>query len=481
MKIRYGLVLAAAFGFGLTGCASGGGGGGGGGNGPTGLAAAMSELSGEEGVPPSETENTNQAQDLLESAEDAEGSEAERLYQNALNAAQAEIDADPENPLGHRLAALAHLGLENYQQAGEHFDRAGELYPLYEMEDVQLREEMWIELYNQGMPLINEGNYEAAAEVFEDANAVYPHRPEAFITLGQLYGQMRRHEDALENLERGVEIVEDADPEELGEETMAAWQDLTSNVPLLRAQILSDAGRFEEAAEIFARLREENPSDVSIAMNLAATRLQTGDEAAAFAIYDEMLEDPALDLGPVQYYQVGVGFYQGSAYERATESFEEAVSANPMDRDGLEMWTRSLQLDSAYTEIPPVAERWAELDPNSQAALLIHAQALNQQGDGAAAGQLVEQIDQLEVTVGELQMLRFNQGGARVTGTVANQQLEAGTQVTLTFTFYTTAGDPMGTVTETISVGEPEMSELFEVEFQSTEQVGGYGYELSVG
>lgn len=479
MKIRYGLVLAAAFGFGLTGCASGGGGGGGGG-GATGVAAAMAELTGEEeGVPPSETENTDQAQNLLESAEDADGAEAQQLYENALTAAQAEIEADPENPLGHRLAALASLGLEDYQTAGEHFERAGELYPLYEAEDVQLREETWIELYNQGMPLINEGDYEAATEVFEDANAMYPDRPEAFITLGQLYAQLGDSERSLENLERGVEIVENADPEVLGEETMEAWQDLASEVPLLRAQILTDLGRFEEAAEVFAQLREENPDDVSIAMNLAATQMQMGEEAAAFETYEELLDNPS--IGPVEYYQIGVGFYQGSDYERAADAFEQGVNNNPMDRDGIEMWARSLQLDSAQTEIPPVAERWSELDPNNQNALLIHAQALNEEGDGQGAGQLVDRIDELEVTVDELQMLRFNEGGARVTGTVANQLLDPGTEVTLTFTFYTVDGDPMGTVSQTISVGEPEMSEMFEVEFDSTEQVGGYGYELSVG
>ncbi|MEX2472701.1 MAG: hypothetical protein WEA34_11000, partial [Gemmatimonadota bacterium] len=157
MKIRYGLVLAAALGLGLTGCASGGGGGGGGGGDVAGMIA---EASGNEGVPPRETENTDQARELIESAEDA-GSPAAAapLYSQALAAAEAEIAASPDNPLGHRLAAIASLGLENYQEAGAFFDRAGELYPLYEFQDAGMREQTWIDLYNQAMPLIGEAEY----------------------------------------------------------------------------------------------------------------------------------------------------------------------------------------------------------------------------------------------------------------------------------------------------------------------------------
>ena len=93
------------------------------------------------------------------------------------------------------------------------------------------------------------------------------------------------------------------------------------------------------------------------------------------------------------------------------------------ERDALEMWARSLQIDSAYAAVPDVAERWIELDPNSQNALLIYAQSVNQTGNSQLAGELVQRIDALDVTVDELQMQRYGSGGARVTGTVANQDV----------------------------------------------------------
>lgn len=477
MKIRYGLVLAAAFGLGLAGCASGGGGGGGGG----GVAGMIAEASGaDEGVPPSESPNTEQARELIESAEEAGSpAAAEPLYTQALAAAEAEVAANPRNPLGHRLAALASMGLGNYQEAGAYFDRAGELYPLYEFQDAQLREQAWIDLYNEAMPLINQQEYEEAVTYLDDANAVFSGRPEAFITAGQIYAQLREHDQALENLDAAQEIIENASEEDLDAETLASWREQGAELPLLRAQVLSDAGRFEEAAAVFTEILDENPGDIQMAMNLAATQMQSGDEAGAMEIYGRLLNDPA--VGPTDLYRIGIGFYQGADYERAAEAFGRAAEANRMDRDALEMWARSLQIDSVYAAVPDVAERWIELDPNSQNALLIYAQSANQLGDGQTAGELVQRIEALEVTVDELQMRRYPSGGAQVTGTVSNQDLSAGTSVTLTFTFYSIDGAQLGTVDHTVSVGEQGMSELFQIEFDSAQQVGGYGYTLSVG
>jgi hypothetical protein len=87
----------------------------------------------------------------------------------------------------------------------------------------------------------------------------------------------------------------------------------------------------------------------------------------------------------------------------------------------------------------------------------------------------------MDVSVDELQMQRYGSGGARVTGTVNNQNLSEGTAVTLTFTFYDFNGTPLGTVEHALQVGSPEVSDLFEVEFESSEQVGGYGYDLTIG
>jgi tetratricopeptide (TPR) repeat protein len=474
MKIRFGLVLALALGFG--GCASGGGGG-------AAAPVARPTASGgqilAQGERPRQTENTRAAQRHLDAGDKAEDpAEARMHYEQALTSAEAAIAEDDRNPLGHRQAALANLALENYEAAGKEFDRASELRPLYELEDAGIRERAWIDLYQRAVPLVNQAAYEEATGLFEDANAIYAERPEAMITLGQLYAQLREHDKALENLDRAVAIINSDKALEMDSATVALWQEQAEGIPILRAQVLADAGRFEEAVAAFRAIVEANPDDMMAQRNLATILVEMGNTDEAFAVYDELVKRP--DLSPGDLYTIGVGFYQGNDYGRAAATFAQSAAKNVKDRDALEMWARSLQLDSAYTEIPAVTERWIELDPNNQNAYLIEAQAVNVNGDEDRAREMIAAIEDLRAGVSDLQIRRDPDGGARVTGSVVNKKLNQGDQVTLTFTFYSEVGDPVGTVTKSVTVGAEGMSEVFSVDFASTEKVGGYGYELTV-
>lgn len=480
MKIRFGLVLAMIVLFGATGCASGGGGGGDTTGGMTGGGGAA--LGG--GERPRDTEDTRAAERAIEAAEDAaeSGDEAgaRAQYQQALTSAEAAIAADPTNPLAHRLAALATMGVEDYVAAGQHFDRAGELYPLYALEDERLREQTWIELYNEAAPLISQGDYEGAAERFRQADAIYAGRPEAMVTLGQIYAQLRRHDEAIEYMDKAIEFVESSEKlAEVDSTTASEWQQSVAELPELRAQVLADAGRFEEAAEAYRALSATDPTNLDYTRGLATVLMQMGNEAEALQVYADLLERPGLSAN--DYYGIGVGFYQGSDYVRAAQAFEGAAEARPQDRDALELWARSLQLDSAFAEVPPVARRWAELDPNSQNVYLILAQAANALGDQATTQEAIRNVDALDVNVDQLQLRRDPDGGGTVSGVVINKTLDEGAPVTLRFTFYGEGGSPIGTVTETVQVGATGMSEVFQVDFDSAQQIAGYGYELATG
>jgi tetratricopeptide (TPR) repeat protein len=474
MKIRSGLVLAMAVLFGATGCASSGGGGG-----PVNVGGSGGALL--QGEEPRNTENTRAAESAIEAGDEAEDeAEARTHYQQAYQSAQAAITEDPTNPLAHRLAALAALGLEDYQAAGEHFDRASELRPLYEFDDQPLRERTWIDLYQSAADQVNSGNYEAAAEIFEDANAIYDQRPEAMVTLGQIYGQLGQHDRALENLDAAVALVNSEDVlAEVDSATQEDWRNQVADVPDLRARILADAGRFEEATTAFRGLVADHPDNMEYRQALATLLMQMGNEAEALGVYEDLFTREGLT--PQDYYQIGVGFYQASVYDQAARAFSEAAEASPRDRDALELWARSMQLDSAFAQVPEVAQRWLELDPYSRNGYLILAQSANANGDTETTQEAIRGVEALEVVVDQLQMQKFSSGGGVVSGSLINQTLAQGDDVTLRFTFYSTSGDPIGSVTETISVGAPEMAEVFQVEFDSGEQVGGYGYELTIG
>lgn len=477
MKIRYGLVLAMAIGLGLVGCASGGGGGAGSGgiSDITGSGAAIGA-----GENPRDTENTRAAEDAIEQAAEAtDPAQALALYQQALQSAEAAIAEDSTNPLAYRLAGTAAIGAEEYESAGEYLDRAIELRPLYEFDLGGVREQTWIDLYQQATPYVQSGDYETAAEYYEGADAIYQGRPEAMVTLGQIYAQQRQHDLALEHIEDAIAFQDSEAMAQVDEEIAAAWREQIAELPYLRAQVLADAGRFEEAVGTYRELSAASPDDLELKRGLAAILMEMGEEDEAFAIYEEMLGMPGLT--PLEYYAIGVGFYQGSDYERAVRAFGQAAEASVYDRDAIEMWARSLQLDSAYAEVPAVAERWIELDPNSQNAHLILAQSQNQLGNQAATQAAVQAVEALEVAVNDLTLTRQPGGGATVTGSVINKTLSQGSPVTLNFTFYDAAGNPVGTETQTVSVGAADMAQVFTVEFDSAQAVDGYGYTLTTG
>jgi tetratricopeptide (TPR) repeat protein len=474
MKIRNGLVLIMSIGLALAGCASGGGGGGGGGTSDI-LAAA-----GGAGVNPRDTDNTRAAEDALEAAEDASGdAEARGHYETAAAAADLAIAEDSQNPLAYRLAAMAALGLEDYETASMHFDSAQELRPLYEFDFVGIREAAWIDLYQQATPHVQSGDYEGAAEYFEKANAIYRQRPEAMITLGQIYAQLREHDKAVENIDAALAFLDSEAMAAVDSVTAAGWQDSAEPLPLLRAQVLADAGRFEEAVGTYRQLSAENPQDIELKKGLAAILSEMGNDAEATTIYRELLATPG--LGAEDYFSIGVGFYQSNDYGLAVEAFSGAATASVNDRDALEMWARSLQLDSAFADVPAVADRWVALDPYSQNAYLILAQAANALEDVATTQEAIQAVDGLEVNVNDLTLRRLSTGGAAVSGSVVNKTLDQGASVTIRFTFYRDDGAPMGSVTESVAVGAADMAQIFQLQFDSAEQVGGYGYELTIG
>jgi len=460
---------------GLFGCASGGGSSSGGG--VLDVDALVAEARDvEQGERPRDTPNTDEAGDQLDGGNDAtDPAEARMHYEMALTSAQAAITEDPRNPLAYRLAALASLFLEDFQRAGEYFGQAEELRPVYQFEDVALREGAYIEQYQLASPLLGEGAYEEAAVYLENADAVYDGRPEAKITLAQIYASLRQHDRAIQKIDETAEFLASDIMEDIDEETAANWRAQAEGFPLMKAQVLADAGRFEAAAVAYRELVAANPDDISHRQDLGAILMQMGETEEALEVYTDLMNRPGLDSDGLT--RIGLGFYGADQFDQAAMALERAAEVSPMDRDAIEWWTRSLMADSLWSEVPAVAERWIELDPQGQQALAILAQAANVNGNTQLAAQTIQRVQELEFNVNNLQMSR-GAGGVDVSGAVSNKTLPAGTQRTLVFTFYAPSGAELGTVIHTVALGAQEMSEVFQLQFDSEEPIGGYGYRV---
>ena len=70
---------------------------------------------------------------------------------------------------------------------------------------------------------------------------------------------------------------------------------------------------------------------------------------------------------------------------------------------------------------------------------------------------------------------------AIVNGSVANRSLNPGDRVTLTFTFYDNSGRALGTTTHQATVAAPGEKQTFQVEYEGSQPVGGYSYEVTRG
>lgn len=477
MAIRGAFVLALALALGLGACASGGGG-----TGSRPSPAAPARGDGNlltQGERPRESADTRAAERALDAAEDATSPEAAQAqYRQALQSAEAAIAADPTNPLAHRLAGLAALGLDDYVGAAAHLDRAEQLRPFYQIELSGIREQAFIDRYTESSPFLESGDYERAAEILEGAHAIYPRRPEALMLLAQIYAQLRQHDRALTRIDQVMAFLQSEAMTEVDSATAAGWREQAAEMPLMRGRVLVDAGRLEEALPIYEQIARSNPDDILTTQDLAVIYMQLGRTGDALRVYDQLMARADLDAQSL--YRIGVGYYNASRYDRAAEAFGRSAERSRMHRDALEMWARSLQLDSAFTAVPPVAERWLALDPASQIGITVLAQAVNAAGDAQRAGEIIRRVDQLPIAVDELQM-RLLQDGVEVTGSVTNRTLAPGAGVVLNFTFYSESGQQIGTASQRVTVGTPAQPQPFQVNFNTTQTVGGYGYRYTTG
>ncbi len=475
MKLRFGLVLTMALG---VGACAGGASSGGGSESPSPMAVPGGTMLAQ-GERPRQDDDTQAAQKALDEAGSAQDDAAsEAAYTQALTSARAAIAADSTNPLAWRLAGVAAIGAGEYVQADKFLDKAEELRPIYALETEGIREQAWLKLYQEAAPLVNQNEYEKAAAIFENANAIYDQRPEVMITLGQIYAQLGQYDKSIENLDKASALISSDKTAEMDSATVAQWKEQAADIPITKATVLAQAGRFEDAVGLYRDLVAKDPDNVALSRNLAAILLQMGNKEEAFQVYDRLLSRPDLASGDM--YNIGVGFYQGEDYTRAAAAFEKAATKSVKDRDAIEMWTRSLQIDSAYAKVAEPAQRWIALDPYNQNGYLIMAQAVNHEGDGAKASELVSKIESLKVLVNDLQ-LQDIQDGAQVSGSVMNKALDPGTNVTLHFTFYDDAGNAVGTEDKSVSVGAADSSTSFQLQGTTTGTATGYGYTLDVG
>lgn len=485
MNVRLGFAL--FFALGAAACA-GGAGGGAAGRGPAPAAAEEEERQ----FPPGTAEPADNlwtrsaALYLARASQNPRPEEKQSLYEQALKAAMDGIQNEPENPKVWYMASRAYIGLDDYVGADSTLDKAEEIYPRYVLETGEIREGAWIIAYNSGITRLQQGDQDAALQLFGKATTIYQGRPEAHLNLGATYANRGDAEKAIQWYREALEILRSAERTGLDEETIQQWNENEEIAAFNLAQLLAREGRYADAVEAYRGYLAREPDNVTAKTNLAVALVQLGDQDAAMEIYNELLA--RTDLKEQDYFVTGVGLFRVNAYELSADAFRRALELNPYSRDARYNLAQALyqvaldvadkdsaQAPAAWAEVAPVARRLAECDPYNRNGLALLAHGLARSGEEQEAVRILEHHRDLLFGVENLDF-QTREGGATLRGQVINYNVEQGTPVTLRFKFLGSDGTEVASKEITVQVGAKDQGADFEVTVDATQQLAGYCY-----
>lgn len=435
-----------------------------------------------EGIEPRDNDHTAQATLFLLQAQGASSEEQARSrYEEALGHARAGIEADPDNPQSHFQLGEALLGLGEIDEAAAAFDRAEELYPRYIVETIGLREMAWIDAYNEGVDLVDEGNLEGAIEHFLRADRIYAYRPEAVLNLGSAFAQLERYEESAEAFGRVIEVVESEWADRVDDEVRENWMAIRVPAKENRAQLLLRLGRYAEAAEVFAGLVEIDPDNLDYLTSYASSLVASDQGADARGLFDDLLAREGLDAA--DYFTIGVGLYQVEEYAGAAAAFQRAFEIVPNHRDGVFNYAQTLYIlgreqgdSERWPELAEVSEKLLEIDALNPLAYQFRANALLELGDGEEAMEIYTVGQELPIVMDQL-MLQPSGSDVVLAGQLSNHSGGAGVELRLHFTFFDVNGAEIGTRETTVRFPNEGEAQAFQVELPA-ENVYGYSYRV---
>ena len=469
MKFQLGVVLAASTVIAAGACAGGSGGGGDDTPMPPGM---------EEGVPPRDNMFTRTAALALSQAmQNADPSERDARYQDALLASLDGIENQPDNPQSYRQAGEAYVGLNDLAGADSMWTRAEELYPLYSFDLNPLREQQWVNQYNLAVNQIQAGDMEGAVGLLEAAHAIYKGRPEAMLNLGSIHAQLANDDDAVRWYRTALELLRGPSFDTQPEDVQAMWSENEEIAAFNLAQILATAGRNEEAEAAYRTYLERNPDNVTALSNLAVVLMGMDRNDEAATIYEGLLA--RTDLDSRDYYVTGIGLYNAENYSMAAQAFGRSYELIPQSRDALYNYAQALYLAGELDELYPAALSLREMDPYNNNVYRLLAQGLMAQGDTTEAARVLEEdMSNLEFEIEGTILQPFGGGGGVVNGELLNHSLAEGGAIDIRVFFYGTDGTEIGIQDVSVPVPAAEMREIFRVELDSDQDVVAYRYEV---
>lgn len=252
---------------------------------------------------------------------------------------------------GHELIAW-HLW-EAMEQAGWFGDKANARREVFDEVLVkrhrrpERKTAVW--LYNQGVALQNQGQWEAAIEKYREAFAMMPNHEGTVHNLSALLIDTGRSAEAVGLLKRLVELNPD-----LGE----ARYNL--------GNALQDLGRFEEAIKNYEEAARLRPAfaDIHVSWGITLQKLKRCEEAIGH--YQRALELKPDD--PNAHNNWGIALQSLGRFEEAVAQYQEALRLRPELAAAHNNWGLTLESSGRFDEAAAHYQQALQLKPDDAAA-----------------------------------------------------------------------------------------------------------------
>jgi tetratricopeptide (TPR) repeat protein len=416
-----------------------------------------------EGIEPRDNDFTGRAALFL----------AQGRLEDALQAAEAGIAADPENPQSYFQAGDALVGLGRLSEGAARLDRAEELYPRYILETIGIRENSWIEQYNQGIELLGAGDLDGAVAAFERANSVYKFRPEGFLNIAAVYAQKGDYARSAQGFADAVEILRGPWLDRVDPETREAWEGMLEPAQSNMGRLYLQMEDYDSAIRAFERLSRDYPATLEYQTALASSLVAAGRGEEAFSLMERLLS--RTDLTVTDYFNLGVGMYQTEQYSGAAQAFQRVVDVIPGHREAAFNLAQSLYLGESWEALAKATEVLMEIDALNPLVYQFRANALLRVGTEAEAMAVYTAGQDLPIVMDDL-AVQLSGNDLVLTGALANLAAEPTATIRLRFTFFRADGSEASTSDVTVRFENQGEARGFEV--RAPDDFVGYSYRV---
>ena len=197
------------------------------------------------------------------------------MFDSAVVILKEGVEFYPEDAEMHFLLGKAYYQTEDYGAMGEHLALAESLKGKKKKwidELNSMREEKWMEVYNQGVTAYREQDFDTAIDKFLTCTKINPTDARAFWLYGDTYRVKGAYDKALEILGAGLKL----DP---------------NNPQILRsyADVLFFDGKSDEALEAYGRVMENDPENVDVLFNMATLQYNAKDYDKAIESFQKLV------------------------------------------------------------------------------------------------------------------------------------------------------------------------------------------------